>query len=57
MKRVKKTTPTKEAKQIQQGELEKVNGGNNQQTQTSCTTYPDGSRVCTGQLGPVVKAK
>ncbi|WED42107.1 hypothetical protein [Legionella cardiaca] len=57
MKRVKKISTKKEAKQIHQEELEKVNGGNGPQTQTSCTVYPNGSRVCTGQLGPLDKPK
>lgn len=50
MKRTKKVS-AKKVKKIAQEDLKQVGGGS--QTQTSCTTYENGSRVCTGVLGPV----
>ena len=51
MKQAKKVRSKKQAKKIPHEELKGISGGG-PQTQT-CTAYKDGTKVCTGQLGPV----
>ena len=50
MKQAKKVRNKKQAEKIQHEELKEISGGG-PQTQT-CVAYKDGTKVCTGRLGP-----